>query len=272
MVSLSASGLRWAGVYFLEHRTQSDWSFVVGILAALVCILVHIYAQWQIALRSIAVMRITAKSAPTYKEAYHYACSKVGQLILVYGLAVLAPALIIGFWLLFDLLIAWQWPNNIILCWLARLLLAVNGIALGVSFVWVLLWCSLTLCVLACENVPLLEIFKRAFSLAKSSLIRGICFMCLLLICIFALQTACQLPILAVRLIDVIIRGITGSPTTVSAVYHPSAFAEMITVFLSSLIGILICSIGCATYAIYYLDLRQRLEGVDIVNKIEAMG
>jgi hypothetical protein len=152
-----------------------------------------------------------------------------------------------------------------------RLLLVLAALALFVSLYFLLLWSSLMLCVLACEDVALVEIFKRAFVLTVHGLWRGCLFMGLLILTIILLQIASRLPLVIVGLIDMLGSGMPDFHAVASGRFQPSFFIEIIDLFWNSLVSVLVFAVGCTTYGIFYDDLRQRTEGADIIRKVEHL-
>jgi hypothetical protein len=278
VVNFGFVGIRWAILLLIDgdHWRQMGSSLPgfspVSIVLSIILLLgVQVYAQWLFAVRNVAVVRMMIYAPLSYSEAMEFTLKRKMTLSLVYFVAVCLPSFVLIFWVIFDVLIGLNWPANFAGTLMAKFCLMLNGTALLFTLAAALLWCSLLLCVLACEPLSFWGIVKRSFHLLIASIWRGTGFMFLLIVCVIVFQLSCQLPILILNAVDMFSKGVLNSSSFLSALNHRSLWAEILICFLNSLSGTAICSIGCAAHSLYYHDLRQRIEGADMLAKIAQM-
>lgn len=267
---LSMAGLHFDFMSFV-HQHNIGFNLIILVIIALGCLMLNIFAQWQTALRSVAIVRMVVNAPLSYPESLKHILPKQPKLIAIFLLSSVLPLLVLSFWGGIDLALCLIWPSNPFGVALFRALLIVDLAATLVSLSFVLLWCFISFSVLACEDYPLGEILIRSFRLTRQGLWRGCLFMLLLVVSITALQSACRLPLIIVSVTDVVWRGIPDVQTLFKSGFHTSMAVSAIAVFLESLVSVLVCGIGCVTFGVYFYDLRQRIEGTDLLNKIAVL-
>ncbi len=63
------------------RKAHKSYNSIIG---GNICLLLQIFAQWQIALRSIAIVRMIVNAPLTFEQAYKYAQTHKNKLALVY--------------------------------------------------------------------------------------------------------------------------------------------------------------------------------------------
>lgn len=263
--SLAIVGMKWCFVLFTEVKTYDVGLFMTYLSGGVICLIVMILAQWKMMLRSLSIVRMVLLAPLAMKDAAAYSSNRKWATLLVYNLGVFAPFLVLVFWgavAVFVLLLNTHKTISGLLC---GLFLGVDGLLMTITACWTVLFTSIAFCVLAAENESIGGIFRRTSKLAFPYLWRGGSFVCLLGLSLLVVAVSLELPVIILSTVDSLQRG--GQHMT----YRLPVHLEVLAVISDTLVNMILLSVAVIADALYYNDLRLRLEGLDILKQLDRM-
>lgn len=220
-------------------------------------------AQWELSIRSVTIVRVVLNLDQTYKSAIVYARRRQWAAMLLYSVAAIAPFIVLIFWgaiSIFFAAISRYLPFSQVLSFI---FFAIVGLAFTCTLSWSLLSTALAFTVLAGEDESLSSICIRTFELMKNYMWRGGSFVVLLGLTMFAVTGALDLPVLIASLFDAWRNGVNA--------YDTPLHMEVLSTFVDSVINIFLLGVAPVANALYYNDLRMRVEGRDILTRLEQL-
>ncbi|MBZ0188748.1 MAG: hypothetical protein K8F91_21065 [Candidatus Obscuribacterales bacterium] len=238
-----------------------DW-FVVHMLASFGCLVVLIFCQWEIALRSVALVRMALLFDTSYNNALAYARRRQWAVMSVYAIGYLAPlfvtVLFIGLFLgtaaLGQLGPAGR-ASSIALGF-------GEGIGFVVCFSFAVLLTAICFIVIACEDLSVPQAVRRAVSLSMRYRWRGASFISLLCISLFSVCMAFYLPVTMIHIWEAYIQAPSGA-------FEAPFYLLVIDTAEGTVLSVVSVGVALIGTALYYRDMLLRLEGRDIVERLE---
>lgn len=265
LTSLSLAGTKVLFIRWVEPRSP-DPSFTMltggGII---LCIALLIYGQWLFTLRSLALARMAVFGGISFEDAYKYAWKHKWTAFGLYNAGVLIPLVVLIFWCAVavgSLFFASAIQGMLLV--LSGLILFAIGLGMTLTLAWSILYTSLAFTVLAAEDVSLARLLKRARDLAVPYLWRGGSFVCLLAICLVCVTIALEVPMVVAAIIEVFVRGTPKAQD----VYRMPIELQILGTACDTLVSIVVVAVAVQCDALYYNDLRLRLEGSDLLKKL----
>ncbi len=237
---------------------------MLHLLGLSLCLCLLAVAQWELAVRSVTIIRVALGLDNDYKSANVYARHRQWAALLFYSAAGALPAMVVIFWFAVCgvfIALAQRLPVSQIIQFF---FFAIIGLVFTCTVSWSLLGSSLAFTVLSSEDKSLSVICVRTYELMKNYMWRGGSFVILLTVTLFAVTGALDLPIFVASLFDAWRNGITAG-------YEMPLYMEVLSAFVDSIINILLLSIAPIANALYYNDLRMRVEGRDILMRLEKL-
>ncbi len=231
----------------------------------LIFIILAMWGQFVLAVRSVAVIRFALGFSASYEEALKQAKRIRWTIFWVYNVAVLVPFLVVGFFVLLSvvtsLLFVGPLKNVYVLLYPA---LAIEGGSLTFCFAWSVLWTSLAYCILACENLTMQKIIAKTNEMTKRYLWRGGSFVCLLCITLLLVSVCLALPVLGLAVFEARVGGPGGASLL-------TLIKEVAEAVWFCMINILLMGVAFVAEGLYYRDVRLRMEGLDILENLNAI-
>lgn len=263
--SLAILGMKWCFVLFTEVKTYDIGLFMTYLSGCAVCLIVLILAQWQMMLRSLSIVRMILLAPLTMKDARTYSSRRMWATLLVYNLGIFAPFLVVVFWGVIAIGVLLLNAHKAISGLLCGVFLGVDGLLMTITTCWAVLFTSVAFCVLAAENTSIGGIFQRTSRLSFPYIWRGGSFVCLLALSLLVVAISLELPVIILSTLDSMHRG--GQQLT----YRLPVYLEIMAVISDTLVNMILLSVAVIADALYYNDLRLRLEGLDILKQLERM-
>jgi hypothetical protein len=264
--AVGAVGLQWAVSYGIAMGTS--WLPVTASVLSMSLILL-IWAKWVLTLRQLAFVRITAGFADTYESAYSFISQRKWIILGQYLLAFITSIVLFGLW---GALIAVVYflPRM----GLPSMVISLVGILLGItgmvaSLCTIMLIGLLVFCVVACENETFGGSITRGFLLAFNDFGRTCSFVLLLFTAVTAISYPLSLPVVALSLGDVVHQGL-NSPNLAQS-YNVPMYLLIISQLWESVVNMLLWPVIFLAYGLFYYDLRQRQEGLDIIRSLDEL-
>lgn len=267
LTSASVAGAKWCFLKWVESRSLNPNVVIVftsGIFIAMVCLVI---AQWIYTLRSMAIARMALLGGITFDEAYQYAQEHKWTAFGLYNGGVLVPLLVAIFWMVAAIGALLLAELKGVFPALLPVMLGLIGLLATVTIAWSILYTSLLFIVLSAENLSLAQVFKRAQDLTFPYLWRGGSFICLLGICLIGVACALELPMIVIAMVEMIVRGAARG----TAPYEVPAYIQILGAACDTLASIVIVAVAIICDAMYYNDIRLRLEGWDLMKKLEKL-
>jgi len=255
----------WASMHTLDLTV---FALHAGMAVALICGLV--LAQWEMSIRGLALVRIALSLDVNYSQSYSMAKKRKWAAFLLYNLWCVLPTAVILFWLgaaFGFFVLARAQP---VLSLFLTVVYCLDGFLLTVTVSWCLLFTSLAFAVLACENLGLRKVLSRSIELTVRYLWRGGSFHVLLIICQAATMLAIDLPLIATHAVHVVYLYSNGlSPHRLA--YETPAYIQILACASNAVASIVLVGVAMLADALYYHDLRIRMDGHDILIALARM-
>jgi hypothetical protein len=237
-----------------------------GLVLLLICVVAM--AQWEISIRALALLRTALGMDSDYHAAVLIARQRKWATLLLYNLAVILPSALLLFWgavVVTFLLLAQAspaWP------YLSLIVFSFVGFVLTVSLSCCWLFTSIAFSVLAGENPTLKTLFPRTVELTLRYLWRGGSFVVLLVICQCILMLALELPMIVAYVVAHLCT--PGSSVHQAAVETP-VYLQVFGCAWDTVTNIIWLGVAVIANALYYHDLRIRMDGQDILASLANM-
>lgn len=259
--------MRWIIQHWATLEHLNSQAILFHVLAMLVCVCGLALAQWELSIRSVALVRFSLGSQSTYLLTYTYARRRKWAAVLIYNAAAISPVIVLVFWSALAGLFVYTAHGRPVWQALSPVFFFFDGLALTLTVCWSLLFSALSFSVLSCEDVPLKVVFKRTYELCVRYLWRGGSYMVLLSITLFAFTLAVDLPLMTVSLVDSWQHGFSAERAT----YNAPIYLQVMGVIWDTVINILLVGIALVADGFYYNDLRLRMEGRDLLSRLDRL-
>jgi hypothetical protein len=242
--------------------------FFGNLLAALAILSVGFFIK---TVRQVAVIRMVVQAPIPYSDALQFAREKKWLAFVVHAFFTLGVLAILIGWLVLAAAIVTSLRATQISGVVTSILLGFVGLGLTFSISWFSLFEVLALSVLSCETLSLAAYWKRTWALAWPYLWRGGSFVCILFTAIALISLAGELPVALTGAMTDTFRKVQQIPALHDLPPGGLLLIEACGHVWEGLVTILTTGIGVTASALYYRDVRLRLEGDDILQKIEAL-
>lgn len=263
--SASMTGVKVCAALWLESPTHSFDLFMKLCGAILASFAVLLFAQWELSLRSLAVVRLLMQVDDTYAQCLAYARKRKWAVLTVYNAAVFLPIVAVAVWAgcIIATCLLWQ-HSGFVLRALSVLAVCGEAALMTVSFAWAILATSLLFSVLACENLPFKALQKRTMELTMRYLWRGGSFFCLLGLALILVAVSLDMPIFVMSIFEAAVHGQNAAHAT----YQAPLYLEIASAIWECVLNIVLLGVALLADGLYYNDLRLRSEGLDILTKL----
>ena len=249
---------------------SADLAYTFQHIGALVLLLlIFSYAQWDLMIRGMALMRFCVGYANSYKEALAYTNRRLPALALIYSRAALLPVavLIAGLGIGLYAFLFSQYAQILLTpCIVIGVLLSLSFIA---AIVWSVLNGSLLLSVLACEDVSIRQIIQRSEYLSQTSFWRGGTFICFMGLVLVILSVALNVPLLVVIAFDQAFSTIAKTHNLVTL--ELPVYFEILTACWWGILNLILLAVALIADVLFYQDVRVRQEGIDISERLTRL-
>jgi len=254
--SVAITGMEWSWLFFIKAGGQMQ-GFALHLMILLGFAIIFILAQWELALRCVALLRDTFLADSKFETAYKFARSRQWRIMTVYTAGVVLPTIIFMVTTLSaGLLLVFGKKLLNIIAITGFFSIIAGGTVLGaMSLVLTAVWFVLV----SLEDVGIVKILHRGYELVSPYWWRSGSFICLLCISAFAVCLSFYLPLIAMEMFE-------------SFTHGGQAHGEMplhlaaIETAVGTVLSILSTGIILVGSALYYRDLKFRREGLDISN------
>jgi hypothetical protein len=261
------------GAFFAFHHWVSIASksmlavgpFAIHMALVLLGITVWFVSIWQLLLRASAIIRLMLGLDQDYATAYKHVKTRSGPIFAAYNLLLFPPLVSLLLWTFVAFLIVsflpQQDPQRLIV---GSLGFGLIGFGLTVSISLSSLFGAILVVIIACEPLPFNECVNRAYFFFRLRLLRGGSFICLMTVALVLVYVACFSPIFLLALAESYTHADLGLASR-------SVLVQFVKTVLDTTFNVVSFGIGFTGYGLFYRDLTLRLEGQDLLNKIERL-
>ncbi|MBX9689745.1 MAG: hypothetical protein K2X27_23755 [Candidatus Obscuribacterales bacterium] len=271
LILFSASAVfQWAITY--GFSSVGDFQKIIGtvVLIALASV-AYLGAGFFYALRQLALVRYLTGFAETFEAADIYARKRWLDL---FGLYSINAALILVFSAIWGCIMglsaaltAAAGPLGAVVGSVG-IAIAVFGLVLTVCVA--MLFGLMGVSVLACEEGNFAQILNSTFRWTFKYFGRALCFSGVYYIVLSAVSVPVSIPIVIASATDVLVHQVQAGAAGM-ADYKISLLALIFEQFWEGLCSLLLRPVLAISYGLFYLDLRQRVDGIDLMAKIKAL-
>jgi len=239
--------------------------FAMHMAMVLLGIIIWFVGVWEPITRASAIMRLILGLDQDYASAAKWIKSRSRSIFGAYNIIILPPLISLLLWtfvaFLFVSFIPIAQPQRLIV---GSLGFGMIGFGLTVSISLSALFGALLLSIIASEGLPFGACLNRAFYFFKLRMLRGGSFICLMTMSLLLVFIACYSPVIILALVEQFTHADLGLQNR----SVPIMFLEAL---LDTTFNVISFGIGFTGYGLFYRDLRLRLEGHDLLTKIEKL-
>lgn len=228
------------------------------------------FAWWILALRLLALVRLSLGFSPDLEEAKQNLGGKKWAVIGVYLLCLL---LVVAAMSAFGVAAFALGLLGAVAQRLSMVLapLAVTIILFGMVIVTsiYLLVSHVALSVLACEEESAMNVIGRSFSLVYRHFWRSFAFGLVFLITFTVISYPMSLPIAVISFTDALTHGLSGANSAGLDGYKPPLWILVLAATWESIMGMYLRPLLFFAFGLFYYDLRMRSEGLDIRRRLD---
>lgn len=228
-------------------------------------ILLWFFCVWHLLLRASAIIRLVLGLDPDYQSAWQKVSKRSGMIFSAYNLLLFPPVVSLLLWALVAFFVISVLPQadpqRLIV---GSIGFGVIGFGLTITVSLSSLFGALLMAIVACEELPFAESVKRAYFFFRQRLRRGGSFICLITLALLLVYVACFSPILVMALIEHFTHFDLGLGSK-------SVPVQFLKALLDTSFNVVSFGIAFTGYGLFYRDLTLRLEGQDMLTRIEKL-
>ncbi len=263
---VSVSVLQWCVSYGFKAGFGMA---AVSIGLVIVSALVYLFALIFMALRQIALLRYLTGFSSTWEKAEAFARSRWLWLLGLTGVTVTVSGVLIGVWVCVMVLSAVVSAKSAAI----GSIFAAVGIFIGmigffISLMFLGLLSVMGFSVLSCEEDSFFGLIGRTFHWTFKYFGRVMAFSCVFYIVFSIVTVPVSIPVVFASVADVAIRQAQGTYSS------DSELSLGVLIFVQAweaVTGLLLRPVTLLCFGLFYLDLRQRAEGLDIVRRLNLL-
>lgn len=260
-------------LYTLNHwvdiapDSMLSWApFLVHIAIAVPLVIVWGFSAWILSLRCCALMRYLIGLAATYEEGYRELRSRAWDIFTAFNLAVVPPLAVLGVWIVAAAaaVIAVNRLSGTEAIVVGGLFFGVIGFGLTVTVAFAGLFGSLLLAAVTYDLLKVKAAAVKTIFCMKHRLMRGGSFACLLTLSLVLFYVSFESPLMIYEAIHEL-QASGGKVPPLPALYLIlSCSADIVA-------NIVVFPVVYGGYMFFYRDLKLRLEGEDLISRLDAL-
>lgn len=267
MLAISTSVLQFCLQYGFSGF--SDFPRTVAFIgAAFAAFLLYIFALFYLAVQEIALVRLFTGFAPDWEKARAFSMKRLPWVIGLsfINLMIWGVILAIFFCIIGISTFSMSLPGAGPVLGTVGMIVGFFGIIVTISVM--LLYMLMGFAVIACEETTFFGVIGRTFNWVGRYFGRTLCFGFIFYTIFTAISMPVSLPVVVVSVIDAMQ---AGAHATAGAEPKLSMPVLMFVQVWESICGLLLRPLTVLSFGLYYLDLRQRADGLDLFRKLRVM-
>ena len=269
LLAISTTVLQFCLQYGFTGAT--DFTRVVGFIGAgFASFLLYIFALFYLAVQEIALVRLFTGFAPDWEKARAFAMKRLSWVIGLSFVNLLLWGVVLGifFCIIGISTFLMTLPTAGPVLGSVGMVFGFIGVVCTISVM--LLYLFVGFGVIACEDTTFFGVIGRTFNWVSRYFGRSICFGFVFYVIFTAVSMPVSLPVVALSVFDA---WQTGAHAATTATGEPrlSMPVLMFVQVWESVCGLLLRPLTVLSFGLYYLDLRQRADGLDLFRKLKVM-
>ena len=268
LVELVGKIISLLGINAFMHAGQGN-VFIVGggILTLFVGGCVCLGAEFFLTLRQLALIRLYTGYADSFDEAYKFVGTKKFQLITSISGTYLLTATALFFWSVEIGICAALTSNK------ALIPITIPGLIIGlfglvISLIIACFPLTLVIPGLAIESEPFTKLLGHAFRLGAKNMVRFVYFFIFFSLCLAIISSVLNIPSTVASLVEI---GTSYLSAQGGATPTPNIYSQIFGSIWRSVSSLVLSPMAFLGCGLFYVDLRMRAEGLDIVHRLEGM-
>lgn len=262
--ALGSIAMQWALTKPNEMQSLASMGFLV--LVGLVGLAVGLIAKWILTLRQMALMRMAGGFSSNWQEAYQTVLSRKWQVVALWILTAIMSVGMFIIWIVQVYFTVARSQSYALRHSTETTLIFLGGLFLLIFFLSITWFAAfLALCLIACDKQNFQQSVDRTIALIGSNFPRCVGFSSALVITIMILSYPLSMPIAALGVWDTYRLGISHSASEMPL--HTTIAGHV----WESVITLLISPLFSFAFAVFYVDLLNRKEGLDLRRRLAAL-
>jgi hypothetical protein len=266
-LTIGALGAQWVFSYGISSvaATKDIVAAMTMFLIASVSSVVLAVAGWIIAIRQLALVRLLLGFSANWKDAYGFVWRRkwavigIGLLASMFLAVAIAGGVIV---MVISALIGTQGLRVIPM----SIGMIIGGVAITFSVILYWLVNFVALCMLACEDEPIMSTLGRSLQLMVRYFWRALGFSLVLLLAFTIIGSPLSLPMVIATGIDMFRSGVMSGQ--ISETYKAPIYLMVFNQVWDSLMSLVLRPVAFFAFGLLYYDLRLRSEGLDIKRRL----
>lgn len=255
--SMALSGSQFCFVHWVQAQSLDPGFFAVHMACGLGLALVMIACQWEIALRSCAFLRCVLSMDKEYSVAYEYARGRQREIMTVYAVSFMLPSLVAIIWTFLFVSTLYLGTGDTLGKVLCIVLGFLEGLTFVVAFSYSLLYTAIAFVAVCGTESGVKESLREGFVLSGTAIMRGLSYICLLLVSIFIVTLPLYLPVIFLGIWEGYVQG------KMDEINFP-VYLRVLEAISSCVINMLSLGAALSGVALFYRDVKMRRQGLDI--------
>ena len=262
--------LQWCVTYGITGK--SDFlRIATAVCLIIAAIFVFLVAVIWLAYKQVALVRLFCGFAPDWAKACAFARKRFWWLPGLFAISVLLSGVVMGVWICIIVLLGGvlqaTGPAGTVIA-SVFMILALIGMCMSAALL--MLVCMMGFAVLSCEETTFFGVIGRAFHWTFSQFGRVLCFGFMYYVIFSVVSMPVSLPVIVVSVGDIILHQIK-SGAAASVDYKVSLAALLFVQVWEALCSLLLRPVIVIAFGLFYLDLRRRVEGLDMSSKLREL-
>ena len=233
--------------------------------------LFYLFSLFFIAVRQLALLRLFAGFSSDWSKADAYSKKKVWWIVGLSLITGLLSSVVVGIWVCVILLSAALTGTGPLGVIGGTAGIVVGIIGLSATVLVLLLLSHMGFSLLACEDCSFFGVIGRAFFWTFKNFARVLAFGFIYFVTITVVTVPVSLPILIASVADVSVHQYQSGAASAAGDSKLSIGTMIFVQVWESFCSLLLRPAGLLCFGMFYLDLRQRVEGFDIARKLNQL-
>ncbi len=270
LIELAGEMVSLCGWYIVPRQSRKlvgmSWSVLLSLICIMLGMTISAIGQYLLTLRQLAIFRFWAGYAETYNEAYKFVWTKKFQILAIAGIT---HVVFIGaaiFWII-EIATSIAFVHKTIFS-----ILGVIGVAVGIpaaclSLAACLFPLTLIAPALAIEHRPFGSVVSSRLKFVQSNFIRAACFVIFVLSSLWLMSIVLNLPPSVLNGLDMLHNWMEFHDIN----KQTNVYIQYLVSIWGATANMLISPMAFLSFGLFYLDGRNRVDGLDIIRRLELI-
>lgn len=262
----SIGAVQWCIIYGVSNNSDLP-KIIATIGLGLVAVIVYLIALTWLAVQQLALVRLFTGFAPDWPRAIAFAKKKIWWLVGLFFISAMMSSVVMGIWICMLVLsgaVANTGAGGAALAAIG-MLFSISGLFISIGLL--ILISMMGFSVVACEDTTFFGVIGQAFRWTFKHFGRVFCFGFIFYVIFSVVSMPVSLPVIAASVADMAYHQIqTGAPA--ASDYKTSLPVMLFIQVWEGICSLLLRPLTVISFGLLYLDLRQRVDGIDMTSKL----